>query len=612
MTGRETAQRVAYFAAAPLLSLLAFHRAFSTWFLNDDFGWMALRTGMQERGLAYLLFHPLAQGTVRILSERIPFLVFPALFPLDPLPYRLLAFTTWIAALTLVALIGTRLAGSQAAGLIAAIFVAVNGNLTRPLAWASSYNEVLCAACVLMAFYARLRGWRIAEWIAYLGGLATLEVAVVYPAIAALYAVCFNRNQLRSALWLFIPAAIFGAWHAFFIPYTGGADYQIAIDGRIASTLFQYLTWLPGSAQIYQFTGEHLHSGPAAAILVGAALLAFALWRSAKRDPLPLFCCAWFLLLLGPLLVLPNHFIEYALTTPMIGLAWLGGAGVAAGWRAGWLWRSAAAMIALIYAIPAFYEADLYTTWWHDRAQRIQAVVEQIESAKRAHPGSVFLIQGIDTDVFNSGFEDNPFALIDARVYLTPGSEPAIPAGVEDRQRWLISPRGAFALIENGRARVITLTGTTARDTTAIYEAVLRADPSVTRVDFIDAADTTFAPQIGSGWYSADGHLRWMGKTASLKMAGPASASQKLIVTGYAPGPLLTAGPVTLHFSANGMSMGDGVVREADHRFSFELPFPATLVGQKEIELTIEASHTIHYQSDGRELGMAFGTFAIR
>src|SRR5262249_20485494 len=158
-----------------------------SWFQNDDFAWMSLPDWVHDSGLAYALFHPFAQGTVRVFSERVPFLAFSALFGLNPLPFHILAFLTWIVVLILVVSIGQMLTGSLTAGLVSAIFLAINASLTRPLAWPSDYNEVLCAACILMAFYARLRGWRLAEWVAYLVGFGVLEVIVVYPALAILH-----------------------------------------------------------------------------------------------------------------------------------------------------------------------------------------------------------------------------------------------------------------------------------------------------------------------------------------------------------------------------------------------------------------------------------------
>ena len=67
------------FAAAPLIGLLLYWRVPSTWFLNDDYGWITLPREVQQHGLAHALFFPFAQGTVRVL-DRLHFLALSGLF----------------------------------------------------------------------------------------------------------------------------------------------------------------------------------------------------------------------------------------------------------------------------------------------------------------------------------------------------------------------------------------------------------------------------------------------------------------------------------------------------------------------------------------------------
>jgi hypothetical protein len=593
-------RRAAYFSAAPILSLIAFHRVFRTWFQNDDFGWLSLRDWIGEKGLLWTLFHPVAQGTVRVFSERAPFLILPTLFGLwNPLPYRILAFVTWIAALTLAALIGKRLTASAAAGLIAAMLWAVNGAMTRPLGWASDYNEILCVTCILAAFYARLRGRTMLEWIAYLFGFGVLEVIVVYPAIAALHALCFDRKKLRGALPLFIPAAIFAALHFFVIPRSGGKEYQLALDGRVFETLGQYLSWAGGATHLYEFTSKYQLAGEIVAALMAIVGGAFLAWSTLKRDLFPLFCCGWFVLMLSPMLLLPNHVMDYAVTTALPGMMWLAGYAVVR-------WRSAGAVLAAVLGIVTFYHATLYSEWFRVRSTHIRAVIEGVRTAQRVHPGVTLLLQGVDHDVFQSGLEDDPFPMMGVNVYLAPGSEKNVLLANDtlDLKRWTIPARTAFDLIDSGKARVLGYAGTSMRDVTPIFTMI------TPRGDVVDVVKSS--AQLGPGWYPADDQLRWMGKSAVVRLWGPSDASQKLRVTGYAPAALLRAGPVGLQFSIEGIEIGSGMVREPDKTFAFEFPMPQRLIGKTEAELKIEVSRTFRPPGDARELGMAFGTFAIR
>jgi hypothetical protein len=608
-------ERIAYFTFAPLVGLVVLRRALTTWFLNDDFGWMGLIWLARTDGWMRALFAPKAQGTIRVFSERVPFLLFPHFFGMNPWPYRALAVLTWLAALTLVTLIGQRLMGSRTAALIAAVFWTTNANLTRPLAWASDYNELLCVLCIVAAFYARLRGWTIAEWAAYLFGFGVLEIIVVYPALAALHALCLDRKKLRGTLPLFIPAIAFSLAHFILIPKaeTGGV-YDLVFDRRMGGTLLAYLNWTVGPARLYEFTGEWRTLGPLLAAMMIAALILYTVWRTWRRDYLPLFCCGWFLITLAPLLPLPEHVMDYCLTTPLVGFAWLCAAALRSGWRAGIFWRLVAVALGITYLSLMIFETGEYTQWFRNRSLRMKTVVQGVERAKRQHPDSAILLQGVDEELFQSGFEDDPFRLMDVQVYLTPGSEQDIhmPAGFEGMKRWTISPRNAYSLLEQGKGRVMTVVAGALRDVTPLYMASMRADPRIGRKDFVDVRDPLYAPQVGPEWYKAEGEIRWMPQAATVKLAGPNQASQKLVVTGYAPRALLAAGPVTLTFRAGGVKIGSRVIKEPDAPFSLELPLPAGLMGQNEIQLRIEVSKTYRPPGDGRELGMAFQTFAVR
>src|ERR1700722_9355016 len=149
----------AWYAAAPLAGLLLYWRTPFLWFVNDDFAWLGLPAEARAHGLSYALFTPFAQGTVRLLSERIFFFAFSNLCGLHALPYHLWVLATWILAVALVQQIGERLTASRTAGLLAALVWAANMNAAPAAAWGSAYNQGLCGALLLAAFYSRLRGW---------------------------------------------------------------------------------------------------------------------------------------------------------------------------------------------------------------------------------------------------------------------------------------------------------------------------------------------------------------------------------------------------------------------------------------------------------------------
>ncbi len=616
------AARIAWFATAPLVCLIVYWRASISWFQNDDFAWLALPLRAKTPGgLTYALFHPAAQGTIRVLSERVFFLTFSSLFGLHALPYHLWALATWFGALTLAAVIGARLTGSRAAGLLAAVLWTTSPDLTGPMCWASSYNELLCAFLVLLAFYARLRwiesgrgAWMALEWAAYLAGFGALEIIVMYPAVAALHAWCMARKKFRSTLPLFIPAGIFTAAHFFLIPKHPGDFYQIIVDWRLPGTLFEYVKWALAPSEAGRWIRHGRRYGEVVATLAGVALLAFAVFRWKRRDLVGIFSLGWFLLLLAPVLPLPNHFVEFYLTLPLLGLAWLGGWGIVCGWRAGGTVRAASLLIATLFIGISIVEAERFSRWYQERSANLRTVVLGIRDSAQGHPGRAFLLQGVDDNLFQSGFQENPFRLFDVeKVYLIPGSEQGIEARADlgGLTPFQISSAAALTMIERGQAVVFHVSKDRLTDITPSYQAILRTNPGATRRDFVDVGDPFYAPQLGPTWYRANKGFRWMPKSATVRIAAPKSAAERLYINGYVPTPVIEAGPLTIRYLVGGREIGACTLR-GEGTFAFNYPLPPELVEQQEIEITIEVSRVLHVPTDTREFGAVFGTFAIR
>ena len=399
---------------------MLYWRVPSLWFVNDDFAWLGLPLELRRGfSLTHVLFTPYAQGTVRVLSDRLFFLVFSELFGLHALPYRIWILGTWIAVLTLVSLIGAKLTGSRAAGLLAALLWAANTNAVPAVAWASAYNQVLCGLCLLAAFYSRLRGWRAAEWIEYLAGFGALEVIVAYPVLALLHELCMpakDRPRAGPTMWLFVPAGAFAVIHFLFIPKTPDGVYALSFDGRLATTFVTYLAWMfePGSSALRTHAADYGLIELAAGILIGAALAVFAARAWMHGKSIALFFCGWFAILLAPVLPLANHLTSYYLTLPSIGLAWLGGWAIAEAWRSPRIWRVAAAALAAVYLLGSAAGINAQTRWFKLRGERMHMLVEAVASTAAAHPGDAIALVGVDDELYDSGFRDNPFRLVGA------------------------------------------------------------------------------------------------------------------------------------------------------------------------------------------------------
>ncbi|MCS6954498.1 MAG: hypothetical protein NZM33_16770 [Bryobacteraceae bacterium] len=81
----------------PALAVMAWldWHGLKTWFQQDDFAWLS--QGGRIRSLedfVHALFRPAAQGTVRVFSERLYFIVLERLFGLDHRPFHLIGLAS--------------------------------------------------------------------------------------------------------------------------------------------------------------------------------------------------------------------------------------------------------------------------------------------------------------------------------------------------------------------------------------------------------------------------------------------------------------------------------------------------------------------------------------
>src|SRR5713226_8212432 len=255
------ASTLAFWTTPPLLALLLYWPGLTAWFQQDDFAWLGLRDlAKGQRGFGWALFAPLSQGTIRTLSERVFFMSFSAVFALHPLPYRCLAFLTFAASLALLISVCSKLTGSRAAGFGAAILWTANSAVAIPLSWTSVYYEILCSFVFLLNFWLLLRyaetGQRrfyIAQCITFVLGFGVLELNVVYPALAAVWALCCARHLLRKIVPLFLISAAYAVLHFALAPLPASGPYKLHLDSGIFSTLFTYWKWALGPSKLILF-----------------------------------------------------------------------------------------------------------------------------------------------------------------------------------------------------------------------------------------------------------------------------------------------------------------------------------------------------------------------
>jgi hypothetical protein len=611
-------KRTALLYGFPILFCLVVHWLdLKTWFLGDDFAWLGLRLELHTpRDLVHILFRPEAQGTVRTLSERLFFLIFYSLFGLHAPPFRIWAFFTQFVNIVLLVRIASRLTGSKIAGPIAAMLWTANAGLAMALGWSAAYNEIAFAFFVLLAFYLFLRHidtgetkYWIWQWVVFLLGFGALELNVMYPALAAAYALFCARPYFRKTLFLFIPSVLFTAVHFIFVPAPTDPYYQMHLASSVGM-LFAYWGFAIGALRNAPVDWRPLWFGLCTVIFISSGLALFS-WRKLRTgNLLPLFFIGWFVVVILPVLPLSHHFTEYYVAVPAIGLALLGAWAVVEA-------RGLALVIAILLA--AFYLtvsiADIHSAekFNYERARRVKYLVTGLEALPKADAAKKLLLAGINNDLFWSGLYGDPFRLIGlSQIYIVPGSEENIDPHPEwgGISRFVMSPQEAVLAVKSHQAMVLQLEGRHLRDVTNIYLPKLEQALNGKSFDRVDVANPNNASRLGPTWYPSESGFRWMPKTATLTIVRPAQTGQVLKVKGYCPAAVVAAGPLEVSFRAEGVSIGAASLRQPD-QFQWQFPLPSQLIGQSTMELEIEVSRTTQVAGDPRVFGLTFGTFTI-
>ena len=448
---------------ACLFCVLFYWRALTCPFYMDDYGWLHLGLGPHPwpaSDLLGLLFAPKAHNMIRPWSQSLFFWGLARLFGVNPLPFHVVIFATIIANLLLLYAIVRRLTGSIIAALGAQFFWMLNPGLGGAFAWTCLYNEPQFAFFMLLALWLFMNGrywWQLAVFII---GLGSLEAAVMYPGVASLYALIYDRRKLRSTLPLYLVSAGFVAAVFIWATPAHSGPYSMHVDARIFTTLKTYVEFALGPERFGHFHWTWpawIISAGSVVMFLGVVAAMFAAGRAG------LFGAGCFLILLAPFLVLPDHVFEFYLTGPAIGLAIALGAALASRWRVPAL---AFGAVYLLIAIPPAWQV---TKWYYERSVLGRDLVDSVVEYNRAHPGKTLLLTGMDIDQFESSFVNIPLELYGMQnVWLAPGAD----AKINDATHFapLFVPKNARALLDSGQAVVLDVSrGAAIRDVTSIF-----------------------------------------------------------------------------------------------------------------------------------------------
>jgi hypothetical protein len=559
-----------------VLLLLLYWPGLTSWFYQDDFGWLNLRHDVHSaRDLAAALLAPKAHGNMRPLGENAYWLGLSAVFGVEAFPFHACTFLTQSASLLLLGSIVRRLAGWAPAALCAQILWLVNGGLAPAMGWSSIYNQVLSAFFFLLAFYFLLRhietgrrAHEVAHWAAFVLGLGALEINVVYPALAALYAVFHARRLLKRILPMFAVSLAAVLVHFYVAPPPHAGVYAPKVDAAMGATLWTYWEMVLGPMPV----------GAAAA--VAACVLVLIVWGLLRGESMALLGAGWFVLPLLPYLPLPHHISLYYLAVPAIGIA-IQGAFAAASLRKFRLTGRIATLAVMVAYVGTSVQASWTTTRWQNaRAARVEDLVLGVEEVHQGVPGKIILLEGIGTELFHSGVVDLPFrAKSIPGVYLAPGSEERIKAAPDLLSKYMLPQVIARRALAANGAVVYRFDGRMLHNATAQAGAGWTEDEP----RFVNIGDPVFGDYLGPGWGPAANGCRRMERSGTLHIAAPRSAFETLRIG------IFETSEFRPRVRVNGVDVPVTLARRDNDLSEFRATLPPEAAQWKRMEVTIES-----------------------
>jgi hypothetical protein len=309
-------------AALALAVALVYHGVFKFFFSQDDFTslWIA------------------RQGPTtfwRILSSFVYFRAVETVAGLNPLAFHLLSLAFHVSCGALVFFISRALSLGRVTSLLCASLFAVHPALYAAVYSVSSIGEILSCLFVLAAALYLLRAEKPERPLGifilstlFVASLLSKETALLFPLMVFL--IYWLRGfSLRRALppfavlvtavvtyaYLFYRANVFGVREA----AVAGEPYVITLGPGLVTNVQTYFAW---AFNILESLKRHpmnvLDVNALTWLVAGAALFGVMLLSRRERKK-TVFCVAWFLSMLLPVLPLTSHPYHYYLYIPLAG-----------------------------------------------------------------------------------------------------------------------------------------------------------------------------------------------------------------------------------------------------------------------------------------------------
>jgi hypothetical protein len=320
-------------------------------------------------------------------------------------------------------------------------------------------------------------------------------------------------------------------------------------------------------------------------------------------------------LVLAPLLPLRDHMSSYYLTIPGIGLAMLGAWAIAEANKSEVAIRIASVGLAAMYLASSIPVARAETRWHYNRSHAVRDLALGAARARELHPSEALVISGVSSETFWATFPDHAFRTVGVEnIFVAPGAEQQQLIDehpeIEDITEFFQPSAILLRALERGQAIVYDVSGGRLRNITTVYGLILEAS-RVEEPRFLDVGNPLFSKQLGTGWYSPDGTIRWMGSRAEVRLGGPTAAGQSLHLIGHAPEELFQNGTVRLRIDINSRELANFQIGRENMDFELAVPLPYDLKGSRQISLVLDVSRTWSAAGDGRSISLAFGKIFI-
>lgn len=569
--------------------------------------------------LADVLLQPTPGGSWRPFSDRGYYLLLQSIFGATPVPFHIVCFLTQFVNLALIFSITRRLTGSDRAAFLAPLLWIANSKLILVMTWCLAYDYALCGLCLLASFWLLLRWidtgsrrYYIGMWAVFVLGFGVLETNLVFPMLAAAYALLCARPYFKKTLPLFIPSIAFLVAHLLLIHAPATGAYRMHFTGAMLRTLARYWAWDFEPVNLTAFTHLPEVVGVVGMLLFSASLLTFVAFQAYRRTFIPLFFLCWFAIVLAPALPLRDNIQDVYLALPGIGIAMLGATAFDWAWRRSKLHQGLAVALLLLFLVESVPTDIGGAEWYRERSLRVENLVETVVRKHAENPGKVILLAGIDTPLFYASVNQRAFSAFGVNdVFLAPGSDAEIAPGDPAALAQFLLPAARAGDVLAHRAVVLQSKDGHVTDVTAQYALPELQQPASQATSArMDAGDPRFQNQLGPEWYAIDQGFRWMPKRATVRLPGPVTKGQKLIVSGYCPALQTAKGPLALQVFVDNVPLDPVKIEKGDAPFSFAFSLPDD--ARQEIKVSLEVDRTFSTAADQRTLGLAFGTFEIR